>query len=127
MTTIRQSGPIFAVAALLALWLKILVPHGMMLTPTSGGFVMTVCSDASGGGTGTVVLEGKTKPASDKPEQPCGFAVSAAPGLLPTALPVVLPRLFYGSAAPKGRAGTVAIGHGLAAPPPPATGPPRFV
>lgn len=109
----------------LALLLRILIPSGFM--PAQGqGFAITLCTGDGAvaawvDGDGTV-HKGKTSDA--QPEHPCtfgGFSAAvhlpelAAASITPLRLAIVLP--LFGTA-------TVAIGRGLAAPPPLSTGPP---
>lgn len=120
MKRIGGIGLLFA-----ALLLRLLVPAGYM--PVEGrGFAVTLCTgmgrveawmDASG-------HIHKKKPDDAKGEHPCIFAGHAAA--------IDMPRLPVATMAPMAAAQvvaglprwTVAIGRGLAAPPPPPTGPP---
>jgi len=124
----RRSPPTRAAIAstllILALFLRVLVPAGWM--PAAGGsYAITLCTGAGMAkawvdGEGRVHKEERTKGGID---HPCAFAgfgsIADLPPLLEpvfhlfaAAIPVLMPVL------------AVAIGRGLAAPPPPATGPP---
>ena len=111
-----------------ALLLRLLVPAGYM--PVEGrGFAVTLCTgmgrveawmDASG-------HIHKQKPDDAKGEQPCIFAGHAAALDLPpmpaaAEAPMAAAQIMAGL--PRW---TVAVGQGLAAPPPPATGPPSGI
>jgi hypothetical protein len=119
----RSHAPAFAVVAFFALLLRVLLPQGMMLSHDASGVVMTLCSGVSDAQSQIVVdLRHGKKPAGDH-QQPCDFAVASAaavhsvgPAVAP---PFAIPLLIV-SAPLAG----VAIGRGLAAPPPPSTGPP---
>lgn len=109
----------------LALLVRVMIPAGYM--PAAGqGFAITLCT-----GTGTVSAwmdeDGnvhKGKPADSKPDHPCTFAGFSAALDMPDlggGMPDP-PSAFAGAFAANMPA--VAIGWGLAAPPPPPTGPP---
>jgi len=114
-------GLAFALVAL-AILLRIFIPAGWM--PSSGTIGITMCT---GYGTVRVAMavpgqhDGKAEAAAR--EHPCAFAGLAAPFAEPDGALPVLPAtpvavLFVAMAC------AVAIGRGLAAPPPPQTGPP---
>jgi hypothetical protein len=111
--------------AVLALAARVLVPAGFM--PSSDkAFALTVCTGVD---TQTIWMDRKGGLHQDNPEKheqrnhkPCAFAGGgdAAP-IAFTAVDqaeMVLPTVFSPKAA------IPAVGHGLAAPPPPQTGPP---
>lgn len=110
----------------IALLMRLLVPAGFM--PATGqGFAITLCT-GMGAMPAWVDKHGhihKGKQTPDKPvEHPCGFGAFGAALDLPggaagLALPFVVIRTLLTAL---GEA--VSIGHGLAAPPPPSTGPP---
>ena len=110
----------------LALALRVLVPAGWM--PAEGqGLAITLCS-GSGAQTAWVDADGKIHkhgPAQGSmADHPCAFAGMGAPmlgGDVPAPpLAILAPRDAIVSLAQA----PAAIGQGLAAPPPPATGPP---
>lgn len=123
------------VLSALALLLRILVPAGFMPSTSShanGGYAITLCSDMSGM-TAWVDQDGKLhkgeKPTSDQSSkhQPCvfsGFATALTlPGVaVPTILAPLAPAAIFASFLDHS-----AIGQGLAAPPPPQTGPPAHL
>lgn len=110
----------------LALALKLLVPQGWM--PGAGGLVL--CSEGMSAQAGPVVHaamggDAHKAPGHALPDHPCAFAglgLAATP-VLPAATlaPPVVP-----VAAVERASYVVSVGRGLAAPPPPATGPPFF-
>jgi hypothetical protein len=110
----------------LALALKLLVPQGWM--PGPGGLVL--CPDALPLAAGPVVHagmhdDGHKAPRHALPDHPCAFAglgLAATP--VPSAVAVVAP--VARERPPVPIVHQVAVGRGLAAPPPPATGPPVF-
>ncbi len=113
-----------------ALMLRALVPAGYMIAPASGAgqFFVTVCTGLEGKVMRVALpLNGK----QDAPQQghdgkdgPCAFTALA--GLADTPpLPGVL-QPFQSLTAPLPGKHVVMIGRGLAAPPPPQTGPPAI-
>ena len=110
-----------AVLLALALALRLLAPEGWM--PAAGGGLM-LCPGASA----PMAMAGHHRDGREQPahvaDHPCAFAQAgtAAPPPVPLASPsiAVTPELVLALRL------TVATGRGLAAPPPPATGPPTF-
>ncbi|WNO54053.1 hypothetical protein [Stakelama saccharophila] len=119
----KATRGIFVAAALLVLLLRILVPSGFMPVETDGKIVIQLCS---GYGPAGIADLGKKKPTDQHKgsRHPCAFAGGFAGSLLPPILPpaAVLPLptvlLSFGSAL-----ADLTV-HRLAAPPPPAIGPP---
>ena len=129
---IRTSSPFRNIAAamiLLALALRVIIPTGFM--PSSErGFALTICT---GMDTQTVWMDKSGKLHKEDPSkgksvehQPCAFAGTAMAA-------DVLSADFQVAMAPVARATPVfakrevSVGSGLAAPPPPAIGPPSYV
>ncbi|MES2441785.1 MAG: hypothetical protein V4574_03075 [Pseudomonadota bacterium] len=115
-----------AVALLaLALVARVLVPAGWMpaegrglaITLCSGGSAVAAWVDAAG-----KVHKGDHQPAG-APDHPCAFAGLGAPMLGGEVFPAILPASASDEAASLALT-PAAVGRGLAAPPPPATGPP---
>lgn len=109
----------------LVLLLRLAVPAGWMPSP-AGGFAITLCT-----GSGLVEawmdangdlhkLPAGKAPAAD---HPCTFGAFGAPLLPAVATILAVPALAVPAVLPLGLAET-AVGRGLAAPPPPPTGPP---
>lgn len=121
-----------ALAAMLvaaALLVRALVPSGYMAAPTAAGSItITLCADASGAPRQVeLALGDHSVPGKDHQDQhnPCAFAGMAAladPAPAPGA-PVLPARA---AAAMPFPALAVAVGQGLAAPPPYQTGPPQI-
>ncbi len=120
---------------MLMLLLRVLVPSGWMPVATpNGGFAVTLCIDG-GAVSAWIDADGRLHqaakadgPSKDMPgkDAPCAFAATGLPPL-PALTIDVAARVAMVVAAPLRRETVVAIGRGLAAPPPPATGPPsRF-
>jgi len=110
----------------LALVLRVLVPTGWMPSER-GGFAITICS-GSGMESAWVDADGKLhkEAPAQGGDQHCAFAGLGAPvvgSCLPPAIVPAKPAV----AAPAVSQTLAAIGQGLAAPPPPATGPPVTV
>lgn len=109
----------------LAIMMRVLVPAGFM--PQVGqGFAITLCT-GFGAMPAWVDADGKVHKGQTAPENPssehCVFAGFVAALDLPAPGIAALPLLSIAMALPRYSA-PAAIGHGLAAPPPPATGPP---
>jgi hypothetical protein len=109
----------------LALLLRLVVPAGWM-PAAGGGYAITLCTGA-GVSRAWVDAEGKVhkgEPGKAAPDHQCVFAgFSAALDAPPLAGALLAPLAAVEALPPLARS-AVAIGRGLAAPPPPATGPP---
>lgn len=129
---IRVSSPFRNIAAaliVLALALRVIIPSGFM--PSSErGFALTICT---GMDTQTVWMDKSGKLHKEDPSkgksaehQPCALAGTAVAGDAPehagfiAMSPVAM-------AAPVFASREISVGHGLAAPPPPAIGPPSYI
>jgi hypothetical protein len=123
----RRAG--VAVLAL-AMMLRLLVPQGWMPDTQAGSWRLILCS-----GTGPMqmatphVMPGMAHKKAPDPhhdtagEHPCTFASLALALDLPAPLPLLVPAIIV-PPIHDGLASLVSVGRGLAAPPPPATGPP---
>ena len=117
-----------------ALLMRMVVPQGWMPVHGANGWTITICS-----GTGPMRMTMSDGPGMSKgmhhqsdgkdqgsADHPCAFASFALALDLPPPPAVLLPAPIVET----WRAGTVlavAIGRGLAAPPPPSTGPPTLI
>jgi len=129
----RQSGSALALFLFAcALLLRVVVPGGWMPTTGADGLVRITMCTGMGPVEAWLDADGKlhdTSPAKGEPktDQPCAFAGLIAPALDPA--PVAPP--FRATAErdrlPAFATNEVAIGRGLAAPPPPPTGPPAIL
>lgn len=129
---IRASSPFRNIAAaliVLALALRVIIPSGFM--PSSEhGFALTICT---GMDTQTVWMDKSGKLHKEDPSkgksvehQPCAFAGAAmAADVLPADFQVAMAPVAL--AIPVFAKREVSVGNGLAAPPPPAIGPPSYV
>jgi hypothetical protein len=129
---IRASSPFRNIAAaviLLALALRVIIPSGFM--PSSErGFALTICT---GMDTQTVWMDKSGKLHKEDPSkgksvehQPCAFAGAAmAADVLSADFQVAMAPVAL--AIPVFAKREVSVGAGLAAPPPPAIGPPSYV
>lgn len=117
---------VFMAAALFVLLMRTLVPAGFMPTLQDGRMVVQLCT---GTGPATMVLDlGKTTPAPgdkhDGDHGPCAFSGGFTGGLIQAAPPsILLPALALMRLPQGGRIADLTV-HRLAAPPPPAIGPP---
>ncbi len=124
--TLRRLAFAFVV---LALAIRIAVPSGWMPS-NERGFALTVCT---GMDTQTVWMDSKGKLHKEDPSKgksvehsPCAFAGSLAVHNLPaTNFHFAMPH--RPTPVPVFAANEISIGNGLAAPPPPAIGPPSLV
>jgi hypothetical protein len=129
---IRASSPFRNIAAaliVLALALRVIIPTGFM--PSSErGFALTICT---GMDTQAVWMDKSGKLHKEDPSkgksvehQPCAFAGAAmAADVLSTDFQVAMAPVAL--AIPVFAKREVSVGAGLAAPPPPAIGPPSYV
>jgi hypothetical protein len=106
--------------ALIALGVHAAVPPGYMFAPTSSGLTVTLC----GGETMHVDFGKQRTPQRNTDNGPCLFAAAAhaAPAPSVSAPAPVLVAVIEAPRTPV----VVRIGQGLAAPPPPTTGPPQL-
>lgn len=117
---------------LLALAMRMVVPAGWMPSMVAGKATITLCT-----GTGTGMVEAwvdaegkihKESPAKKSAgDQPCAFAGLNAAVDAPALDFASLPLPFAPQMPQSNAATSVAIGLGLAAPPPPATAPPALI
>lgn len=111
----------------LALALRLVVPSGWMPAVGAGGIKITICSGA-GIVDATIGADGKIHKSSPvngaAKDSPCAFAGVSAADVSPELL-----LLGWSSLAPAAVAliRYIAIGQGLAALPPPSTGPPSLI
>jgi hypothetical protein len=115
--------------ALLALVLamRVLVPTGFMPVMAAQGMVVTMCTSA--GAVDIVVdvdRDGPVKPHQNN-DDPCVFAVGLSAGLVAMAGPMLVAPLLTLADPVHDRAIADLTVHRLAAPPPPAIGPPAFL
>jgi hypothetical protein len=132
-----RTGPfrILLVLALVALAIRAAVPAGFMLSADRDRWIaITLCS---GAGPMQMALnletgehhDGASAPFHDDQDDqaahdaPCVFATAATP-TPPIAASISLPVRAFSAEAPRVFPASVAVGQGLAAPPPWATGPP---
>jgi len=127
MLALRHSRALVALLLAVLLAGRLAVPAGWMPVRTDTGFAIMLCS-GTGPSEGWIDAAGKLhrghKPSGEsEAKDPCPFgaltaalALPAAPALAVIALPALAALPLFSPA--------VAIGCGLAAPPPPATGPP---
>jgi hypothetical protein len=124
-----SNGQRYAATLLLAfvLLMRVLVPAGWMPTQTVDGFRVELCSGTTGK---TVLIPGiklvGQQEKHDAAKQVCDFAAAAQAASLPDLAPApeLLPQAAPGVTLASYQA--PAPGRGLAAPPPPATGPPTL-
>jgi len=126
---IRRSNAargIFAVIVLLVLAMRVLAPAGFMPVASDGKLVVQLCT---GTGPATMVLDiRKDAPAPGEKHKaadaPCAFAGGFAGGLVEAVAPFILLPLLALQRLSQGAAIADLTVHRLAAPPPPAIGPP---
>jgi hypothetical protein len=110
---------ILLVCALTAMGLRVVLPAGTMLGADADGRVtVTLCSGAQA----TIELgHGHSKPQPN--HAPCAFASAAQAASAPTLASLEAPLAAYAIEVSV-RPASAHVGQGLAAPPPPSTGPP---
>jgi hypothetical protein len=118
-----------------ALLMRVLVPQGWMPIQTAHGWQIAICT-----GTGPMQMEMPADMASamkgmhhgsgdqdhNSNDRPCAFSGLAVALDEPPLLVIDLPKLPVGTWL-AGTAAIVSVGRGLAAPPPPSTGPPAIL
>lgn len=130
----RRATPQFLALAIIAcaLLMRVLVPQGWMPIQTAHGWEITICT-----GTGPMQMEMPADMASamkgmhhgsgdqdhNSNDHPCAFSSLAMALDEPPPLVIDLPKLVVETWLAVAAA-VVSIGRGLAAPPPPSTGPP---
>ncbi|MDP3907031.1 hypothetical protein [Novosphingobium sp.] len=117
----------FAAALLLAavLALRVAVPGGWMVEQQGGELTVALCSDASGGQVFVTIPLGDDTPDPHEGKQaPCAFTALAGLADLPHAADLPMP--LSDRVAPARMPLEISVGRGLAAPPPPQTGPPAI-
>jgi hypothetical protein len=105
--------------ALAAMGVRAAAPPGYMFSPSPAGFTVTLCN----GGTMRIDLGRSPEHGQHSGDSgPCLFAAAAHAAPAPIAPQIISTAISSVAVAPPIAA--VSVGHGLAAPPPPATGPP---
>lgn len=119
----RSARSIFVVLFALVLAIRITIPTGYMPTVAPSGIVITVCTGMGQTKTFLPIEKDGDQDRHSAAEGPCTFAAGLGGGLVPTTHahpePVALP-----PAAAVSRVIADLTVHRLAAPPPPAIGPP---
>lgn len=113
---------LFALLAFCALLVRAIIPTGYMPTVSADGIVMTLCT---GNGAVETFVPFDDDDGSKHPQPAddgCAFAMSV--GSLLTAAPPLFTQPFLASSTVESRAIADLTVHRLAAPPPPAHGPP---
>jgi Protein of unknown function (DUF2946) len=125
----RQPNLMLALLAL-TLAIRVIVPSGFMPTTDASGMVrISMCS---GMGPQTAWLDKSGRIHKEAPThsqhdpQPCGFSVLGLGLDVQATSAVVIEHFSASELRPLSRQ-TLSIGHGLAAPPPPSTGPPSLI
>lgn len=121
----RQAGSLFALLLLCVLAIRAMVPIGFMPVSSAQGITVSLCT---GEGSATILLPIERKdnhPGDHKSvEPPCAFAAGLGGGLVEPPSAQLLFRTDTDYRAPPTPAVADLIAHRLAAPPPPALGPP---
>ena len=132
---------LFLTLVVMALAVRALVPSGWMVAPGADGIPrLALCSgtgvmDLKAGAAADATMDqampgmhhgaGGHDNAPSHPDHPCAFSGAALASNLP-AVDLPNPLVPIAAPAPRLRSLSVAVGRGLAAPPPPQTGPPAF-
>lgn len=112
--------------AVFALALQVFVPSGVMVANDNGRGVIVICT---GHGPLTLSRDDGKAPATPKKQSdaPCAFAGHAAPFTAPFVAPPAGPVFIVTQDLGSRRYASLTPGRGLAAPPPPARGPPSLL
>jgi hypothetical protein len=116
----RKPSSVIAALAFLALAFSVIVPPGLMTTSRDGGGALVICT-----GHGPLTIDrpdDHSTPAKSKPGAACPFAANITPPA--PALFILATRLAAFDRIAAAPMGAASPGRGLAAPPPPAIGPP---
>lgn len=122
---VKTRGRIALALVVAALFMRLLVPAGWM-PAADRGTMITLCT-GTGAQQAWIDSRGnihKGQPGEGQADHPCVFGGFAAVLDLPSMSGALVAPLAFADALPIFAATIVAIGHGLAAPPPPSTGPP---
>jgi hypothetical protein len=126
IATLRTRG--LLLFALLAFGVRLLVPFGFMPHADEGGYRITLCT-GEGMVSAWVDADGKLHPGKKDPsqrgDQKCAFSALAGAPAMPEQ-PATEPVAVEPEAIAFAEQRQVAVGRGLAAPPPPSTGPPSI-
>lgn len=120
----RGGRSILAVLFALALAIRIAIPTGFMPAAAPGGIVITVCSGMGETKAFIPIEKEGDQDRHSTAETPCTFAAGLGSGLTTPNAAVSAPLLSPFAAVPASRAIADLTVHRLAAPPPPAHGPP---
>jgi hypothetical protein len=123
-TQVAQS--LFAIAVLLALFLRVAIPAGFMPAAGSHGLTLQLCSQSA---AHAITLDVGQKTPLEKPsnaDSPCTFAAGLGQGLLANTLAFAVQPVAFGPIAAAGAAVAHLTVQRLAAPPPPSQGPPQL-
>jgi hypothetical protein len=120
--------PVLMAAAFLALVLQLMFPAGFMAAEPgqAHGFPIVICSAQGHTVADWDAVAPHKKAPAQKGMAHCPFAGHALASDVPPPAAIAAPVAFVRTAAPA-RPHTALPGRGLAAPPPPATGPPSLV
>jgi hypothetical protein len=131
MRAVRHSQTSWLLAfVILALAMRMIVPTGWMPSAVAGKAMITLCT---GAGMVEAWVDADGKIHKDSPakkgagDQPCAFAGLSAAADAPSYAELSLEPLLPPQSVPGAALTGVAIGLGLAAPPPPAIGPPTLI
>jgi hypothetical protein len=131
MSSIRHSNRNWLIAfVILALAVRMVIPTGWMPSVVAGKATITLCTGAGMveawvDADGAIHKESPAKKSAN--DQPCAFAGLSAVADSPPYAELVAAPILPPHSVPGAALTGVAIGLGLAAPPPPAIGPPTLI
>jgi hypothetical protein len=120
----RNARGILAVLFALALAVRIAIPTGFMPTVAPSGIVISVCTGMGEAKAFLPIEKNDDRDQHSTAESPCAFAAGLGGGYVPPEPTRPAPAIIPVSSAPASRAIADLTVHRLAAPPPPALGPP---
>ena len=130
---IRQTNAgrsLFAAMVLFALFMRIAIPNGFMPTANADGFKISLCTGMGAvemwlGKDGKIHKEDPNK--GEQHKQPCVFAALGMGASVPIIAAVATLIRLVDTSPALTHLKSGAVGRGLAAPPPPQTGPPALI
>ena len=120
----RNARCILAALFALVLAIRIAIPTGFMPTVAPSGIIITVCTGMGQAKAFLPIEKEGDQSQHSAAESPCTFAAGLGGGLVPSSHAGPQPAVLPAAIVPASRAIADLTVHRLAAPPPPAIGPP---
>lgn len=120
----RNARRILVMLFALVLAIRVAIPTGFMPTVAPNGIVITVCTGMGQAKAFLPIEKEGDRDRHSTAESPCTFAAGLGGGLIPGSHAAPQPAVLPAAIVPASRAIADLTVHRLAAPPPPAIGPP---